>query len=75
MKSVKGNSIVLLNQQVCSKSMTCLFINKDKFKEFDCDHTLTWRNALQTYLRKLKNNREKTEAKFKAIIDKELDHL
>ena len=55
--------------------MTCLFINKDKFKEFDCDHTLTWLNTLQTYLRKLKNNREKTEAKFKAIIDKELDHL
>ena len=70
--------------------MVCLFINKDKFKEFDCDHTLTWLNALKSYLRKLKNNGEKTDTKFKVIrlnnarlaeasglpkIDKELDHL
>ena len=68
--NVKGNGIVLLNQQVYSNSMAYLFINKNKFKEFDCDHTLTWLNVLQTYLRKLKSNGEITEAKFTAIIPK-----
>ena len=37
--SVKENGIFLLNQQVYLKSAVYLFINKEKIKEFDCDHT------------------------------------
>ena len=50
--------------------MACLLNNKNKFKKIDCDPTLTRLNTLETFLRKLKNNGEITEAEFTAIRPK-----
>ena len=64
LKPDEGNAIILLNQEDYTKSMECFFNNQNKFKELDCDATLTRLITLQIYLRKLKNNVEITEVEF-----------
>ena len=67
MKPDKGNGIVLLNKDDYTRSMEHLFSDKNKFKQLDSDPTLTRLSSLQSYVRKLKNNNEITEAEYKAM--------
>ena len=67
MKPDKGNGIVLSNKENYTNSMENLFSDKTKFKQLDSDPTITRLSSLQSYLRKLKNNNEITEAEFKAM--------
>ena len=67
MKPDKGNRIVLLNKEDYTNSMENLFSDKNRFKQLDSDPTITRLSCLQSYLRKLKNNNEITEGKFKAM--------
>ena len=67
MKPDKGNGIVLLNKEDYTNSMENLFSNKTKFKELVSDPTISRLSSLQSYLQKLKNNNEITEAEYKAM--------
>ena len=67
MKPDKGNGIVLLNKEDYTNSMENLLSKKTKFKQLDSDPTITRLSSLQSYLHKLENNNEITEAEFKAM--------
>ena len=47
--------------------MENLFIDKTKFKQLNIDPTITRLSSLQSYLWKLRNNNEITEAQFQAM--------
>ena len=70
MKPDKGNGIVLLNQAHYVISIQALFHDRSKFKELKVDPTSTRLNTLQSYLRKLKNTNEITEAEFNSMRPK-----
>ena len=67
MKPDKGNDIVLLNKEDYTSYMENLFTDKTKFKQLDSHPTITRLSSLQSYLHKLKNNNEITEAQFQSM--------
>ena len=67
MRPDKCNGIVLLTKEDYTNSMENLFSDKTKFKELVSDPTTSQLSSLQSYLRKLKHNKEITQAEYKAM--------
>ena len=67
MKHGNGSGKVLLNKEDYTNSMENFFRDKTKFKELVSDPNISRLSSLQSYLHKLKNNNEITEAEYKAM--------